>query len=36
MASGLALEAEVGVAAAALATSLLRSDQLPELPEFAS
>jgi hypothetical protein len=30
------LEAEVGVAAAAPAASLLRSDQLPELPEFAS
>jgi hypothetical protein len=36
VASGLALEAEVGVAAAGLAASLLRFDQLPELPEFAS
>jgi hypothetical protein len=36
VASELALEAEVGVAAAAPAASLLRSDQLPELPEFAS
>jgi hypothetical protein len=38
VASRLALEAEVGVgvAATALAASLLRSDQLPELPEFAS
>ena len=33
MASGLALEAMVGVAAAA---SLLRSDQLPELPRSTS
>jgi hypothetical protein len=36
VASKLALEAVVGVAAAALAASVLRSDQLPELPEFAS
>jgi hypothetical protein len=36
VASGLALEAMVGVAAAAPAASLLRSDQMPELPEFAS
>jgi hypothetical protein len=36
VASGLALEAEVVVAAAALVALLLRSDQLPELPEFAS
>jgi hypothetical protein len=36
MASGLALEAEVGVTAAAPAASLLRSDQLLGLPEFAS
>jgi hypothetical protein len=36
VASELALEAEVGVAAAAPAASLLRSDQLPELPKFAS
>jgi hypothetical protein len=28
--------AEVGVATAALVASLLRSDQLPELPEFKS
>jgi hypothetical protein len=32
----LALEAVVGVATAAPAASLLRSDQLPELPEFTS
>jgi hypothetical protein len=36
MASELALEAEVGVAAAAPAALLLRSNQLPRLPEFAS
>jgi hypothetical protein len=36
VASKLALEAKVGVAAIAPAASLLRSDQLPELPEFAS
>jgi hypothetical protein len=36
VASGLALEALAGVAAAGLAASLLRSDQLHELPEFAS
>jgi hypothetical protein len=36
VASGLALEAEVLVAAAAPATSLLRSDQLPGLLESAS
>jgi hypothetical protein len=36
VASELALEAEVGVAAATPAASLLRSDQLPELPKFAS
>jgi hypothetical protein len=36
VASGLALGAEVGVVAAAPAASLLKSDQLPELPEFAS
>jgi uncharacterized membrane protein len=36
VASGLALEAEVVVAAAKLAASLLISDQLPELPGSAS
>jgi hypothetical protein len=36
VASGLALEAEVVVAAAELAASLLMSDQLPELPVSAS
>jgi hypothetical protein len=36
VASELALEAEVVVAAAELAASLLMSDQLPELPESAS
>jgi hypothetical protein len=36
MASRLALEDVVGVATAALVASLLMSDQLPELPEFAS
>jgi hypothetical protein len=36
VASKLALESMLGVAAAALAASLLRFDQLPELPEFAS
>jgi hypothetical protein len=36
VASELALEAEVGVVAAAPAALLLRSDQLPELTEFAS
>jgi uncharacterized membrane protein len=36
VASGLALEAEVVVAAAEPATSLLMSDQLPELPGSAS
>ena len=36
MASGLALEAEVVVAAAELAALLLMSDQLPELPGSAS
>jgi hypothetical protein len=36
VASELALEVEVGVAAAALATSLLGSDQLLGLPESAS
>jgi hypothetical protein len=36
MASELALEAEAGVAAAAPAALLLRSDQLLGLPEFAS
>jgi hypothetical protein len=36
VASGLALEAEAGVAAAAPAASLLRSDQLPKLPDFTS
>jgi hypothetical protein len=36
MASGLALEAEVVVAAAKLVVSLLMSDQLPELPGSAS
>ena len=35
-ASELALEAEVVVAATEPAASLLMSDQLPELPEFAS
>jgi hypothetical protein len=36
MASGLALEAAVGVAAATPAALLLGSDQLLGLPEFAS
>jgi hypothetical protein len=36
VASGLALEAEVVVAAVELAASLLMSDQLPELPGSAS
>jgi hypothetical protein len=36
VASGLALEAEVVVAAAEPAASLLRSDQLPELPRSTS
>jgi hypothetical protein len=36
VASELALEAEVVVAAAEPAASLLMSNQLPELPEFAS
>jgi hypothetical protein len=36
VASGLALEAEVVVAAAKLASSLLMSDQLPELPGSAT
>jgi hypothetical protein len=36
VASGLALEAEVVVAAAAPTASLLKFDQLPELPGFAS
>jgi hypothetical protein len=36
VASELALEAEVGVAAAAPTALLLGSDQLSELPEFAS
>ena len=36
MASGLALEADVVVAAAEPAASLLMSDQLPKLPGFAS
>ena len=36
MASGLALEAEVEVAATELAASLLMSNQLPELPGSAS
>jgi uncharacterized membrane protein len=36
VASGLALEVEVVVAAAELAASLLMSDQLPELPGSAS
>jgi hypothetical protein len=36
MASGLALEAEVGVVVAAPATLLLVSDQLLGLPEFVS
>jgi hypothetical protein len=36
VASGLALEAEVGVAAAEPAATLLMSDQLPELPGSAS
>jgi hypothetical protein len=36
VASKLALEAGVGVAAAAPAASLLKFDQLPELHEFAS
>jgi uncharacterized membrane protein len=36
VASGLALEAEVVVAAAELAASLLMSDHLPELPGSAS
>jgi hypothetical protein len=36
VASKLALEAMVGVVVAAPAASLLRSDQLPELPKSAS
>jgi hypothetical protein len=36
VASGLALEAKVVVAAAELAASLLMSDQLPKLPGYAS
>jgi hypothetical protein len=36
VASGLALEAETGVAVAAPAALLLRSIRLPELPKFAS
>jgi hypothetical protein len=36
VASGLALEVEVGVAAAAPASLLLLSDQLLGLPKFAS
>jgi hypothetical protein len=36
VASKLALEVEMGVAAAAPVASLLRSDHLPGLPEFAS